>query len=200
MINYVSVERLKQRQRQSWICGTECNTWLISLSAPSQVVSNTSWMLICCRRTAVDMCPVHGTYHIVEAGWRFWWILNKFSDRIVGSREADIFLIKCTRWQYIKDFAKVSIQVHLRNILNKIYWIANFEIVSFEHWNLSATCWMDGPVTHIYRKIATCSLSDTSFPSSRWQVTCDSWTKVRNTWTCTPSSVQMLHAIVMTNN
>ena len=57
--------------------------------------------------------------------------------------------------------------------------------------------WLRGSVLlgqghkYLWRKMATSLLSDMSLPSSRWQVTYNSWTNARNTWTRTPSSIQM---------
>ena len=67
-----------------------------------------------------------------------------------------------------------------------------FEIVSFEHWNLSPRCWTESPVTQAYRKIAACSstltpLWDVMKPQISWR-----WAqKDMNTCSCIPSSLKI---------
>ena len=107
-----------------------------------------------------DVATIQCTNQMLEiwpelvVGLEFWGVLG-----VIG--RSDKSGIEWWRRKYDDHLVEVpENEFSITNIiLNRTY----HEIVSFERWNISLTCLVGRPVTHVYITIATCSSNETDY-------------------------------------
>ena len=141
-----------------------------------------------CRGCTMNMTSIYRTDGILEKWPEFWVIVDLRWYWIVCSWQADICHVKGWGWENYKHFSKVSRRLWRNIIKDKI--VTHCEIILLDLWNHSPVWQIVNPVTQVYKKIDSCSSSDTNLELV-WPSLQSSEISSKNTCWSTPSSQQI---------